>query len=63
MAGMFGSSAISFAFPGLATLPAYLGDGFGGFLIACTAGFLIALIATLLVKPEPELGRMQTPSK
>ncbi len=63
MAGMFGSSAISFAFPGLATLPAYLGDGFGGFLIACTAGFLIALIATLLVKLEPELGRMQTPSK
>ncbi|QQZ60419.1 PTS transporter subunit EIIC [Paenibacillus sonchi] len=63
MAGMFGSSAISFAFPGLATLPAYLGDGFGGFLIACTAGFLIALIATLLVKLGPELERMQALSK
>lgn len=54
MVGMFGSSAISFAFPGLATLPAYLGDGFGGFLIACTTGFLIALIATLCVKLGPE---------
>ncbi|MFD2878963.1 hypothetical protein ACFTAO_28050 [Paenibacillus rhizoplanae] len=41
-------------FPGLATLPAYLGDGFGGFLIACTTGFLIALIATLCVKLGPE---------
>ncbi|QUL52724.1 PTS transporter subunit EIIC [Paenibacillus tritici] len=54
MVGMFGSAAISFAFPGLATLPAYLGDGFGGFLIACTTGFLIALIATLCVKLGPE---------
>lgn len=54
MVGAFGSSAISFAFPGLATLPAYLGDGFGGFLIACTTGFLIALIATLCVKLGPE---------
>ncbi|MEK3792850.1 PTS transporter subunit EIIC [Paenibacillus sp. FSL R7-0204] len=54
MVGMFGSSAISFAFPGLATLPAYLGEGFGGFLIACTTGFLIALIATLCVKLGPE---------
>ncbi|UQZ37322.1 protein-L-isoaspartate O-methyltransferase [Paenibacillus sp. PK3_47] len=58
MVGMFGASAISFAFPGLATLPAYLGPGFGGFLISCAAGFLIALIATLLVKlgPEPVTG-------
>ncbi|WP_379151145.1 PTS transporter subunit EIIC [Paenibacillus sp. sgz5001063] len=54
LSGMFGASAISFAFAGLATLPAYLGDGFGGFLIACTTGFLIALIATLLVKLEAE---------
>lgn len=59
MVGAFGSSAISFAFPGLATLPAYLGDGFGGFLIACATGFLIALIATLSVKlgPEPVVGQ------
>lgn len=56
MVGMFGSSAISFAFPGLATLPAYLGDGFGGFLIACGVGFLIALIATLLMRLEPGAG-------
>lgn len=56
MVGMFGSAAISFAFPGLATLPAYLGDGFGGFLIACTTGFLIALIATLLVRLGPVPG-------
>lgn len=56
MSGMFGSSAISFAFAGLVTLPAYLGDGFGGFLIACSTGFLIALIATLLVKLGPEPG-------
>ncbi|MEK5031570.1 PTS transporter subunit EIIC [Paenibacillus sp. FSL R7-0302] len=54
MVGMFGSSAISFAFPGLATLPAYLGEGFGGFLIACTTGFLISLIATLCVKLGPD---------
>lgn len=53
MVGLSGSSAISFAFPGLATLPAYLGDGFVGFLIACTTGFLIALIATLFVKLGP----------
>lgn len=56
MAGMFGSAAISFAFAGLVTLPAYLGEGFAGFLIACAAGFLIALIATLLVKLGPEPG-------
>ncbi|OKP83711.1 protein-L-isoaspartate O-methyltransferase [Paenibacillus helianthi] len=56
MAGMFGSSAISFAFAGLPTLPAYLGDGFGGFLIACATGFLIALIATLLIRLETEPG-------
>ncbi|WP_091064209.1 PTS transporter subunit EIIC [Paenibacillus sp. NFR01] len=50
MAGMFHSAAISFAFPGLATLPAYLGDGFGGFLISCAAGLAISFIITLLVK-------------
>lgn len=56
LSGMYGSSAISFAFAGLSTLPAYLGDGFGGFLIACTTAFVIALTATLLVKLGPEPG-------
>ncbi|WP_310550317.1 PTS transporter subunit EIIC [Paenibacillus glufosinatiresistens] len=56
LVGGFGSEAISFAFPGLATLPAYLGDGFGGFAFACLVGFVIALATTLMLKlgPLPE---------
>lgn len=50
IAGFFHSAAISFAFPGLATLPAYLGAGFSGFLIACATGLVISFVATLPLK-------------
>ncbi|WP_165025055.1 PTS transporter subunit EIIC [Dysgonomonas sp. ZJ279] len=50
VAGASGATAMSFAFPGLATIPVFLGQGFLGFLIACALGFTISFILTYLIK-------------
>ncbi|GBF70943.1 protein-N(pi)-phosphohistidine--sugar phosphotransferase [Lawsonibacter asaccharolyticus] len=44
LAGISGASAKAFAFPGLATLPLFLGDGFGLYIVSCMAGFLVAFL-------------------
>ncbi|WP_261783083.1 PTS transporter subunit EIIC [Clostridium botulinum] len=48
--GISGSSAISFAFPGLGTIPVFLGLGFKGFLIGCALGFIISFLLTIIFK-------------
>ena len=50
MAGFSGAQAMSFAFPSLAALPVFYGQGFGLYLISCLAGFLIAFCVTMLFK-------------
>lgn len=52
IAGATGAAATSFAFPGLATLPVYLGKGFSGFLISCIVGFLLSFLLTFIFKFE-----------
>lgn len=47
IAGIYGAKAISFAFPGLITLPVFVGSGFIGFLIAIAAGFLVGFAYTI----------------
>lgn len=46
IAGFYGSSALSFAFPGLATLPVFAGRGFYGFILAISAGFIASFAFT-----------------
>ncbi|KAJ51418.1 phosphotransferase system glucose/maltose/N-acetylglucosamine-specific IIC component [Clostridium tetanomorphum] len=54
IAGATGASAISFAFPGLATLPVFLGKGFIGFVLACTVGLIISFLLTFSIKFEDQ---------
>lgn len=48
--GFTGASAISFAFPGLMTIPVFLGSGFIGYLISIIAGLIIGFVGTMLLK-------------
>ncbi|WP_258049575.1 hypothetical protein [Clostridium weizhouense] len=48
--GASGSSAISFAFPGLGTIPVFLGMGFKGFLLGCIIAFIISFLLTIIFK-------------
>lgn len=55
MAGFSGAQAMSFAFPSLAALPVFYGQGFGLYLISCLAGFLIAFCVTMLFNFQADL--------
>lgn len=48
IAGYCHSSAISFSFPGLATLPVFTGGGFTGFIIAMGTGFAVSFAFTMM---------------
>lgn len=43
MTGYFANSAMSFAFPGLVTLPVFMGNAFWSFILAVIIGFLFTL--------------------
>lgn len=53
--GFTGASAISFAFPGLMTIPVFIGNGFVGFLISIVTGFILGFILTMIFKLEVNL--------
>ena len=50
VAGASGAAAMSFAFPGLTTLPIFLGPGFGMFTVGCLGAAAIAFVLTLVMR-------------
>lgn len=50
IAGLSGAQAMSFAFPSLAALPVFFGDGFTLYLISCFTGFAVAFFIALFLK-------------
>ena len=48
--GLTGASAISFAFPGLMTIPVFVGNGFMGYCLSIVVGFVFGFIMTMLLK-------------
>ena len=58
IAGFAGVQINTFVLPSVATLPAFLGEGFMLFLISCVVGFLIAFGITFIIKCSTPL---QTP--
>lgn len=55
LAGLSGVQAMTFAFPSLAALPVFFGDGFVLYLISCFVGFAAAFIITLIMKFETDI--------
>lgn len=55
LAGLSGACAISFAFPSLAALPVFFGEGFVLYLISCFIGFLVAFLTAMIMKFEVDL--------
>lgn len=49
LAGLSGARAMAFAFPSLVSLPVFMGQGFGIYLLSCAAGFATAFIVTLVL--------------
>ena len=54
LAGFSGAQAMTFAFPSLAALPVFFGNGFALYLVSCLSGFAIAFGVTLLLKFDTE---------
>lgn len=52
LAGLSGARAISFAFPSLASIPVFFGEGFGLYIVSWLVGFGISFIITMLLKFE-----------
>ncbi|WP_333649517.1 PTS transporter subunit EIIC [Lacrimispora sp.] len=50
VAGLSGAQAMAFAFPSLVTLPVFLGNGFGLYVISCMVGFLTAFTLAMVLK-------------
>ncbi|MFT4105104.1 MAG: PTS transporter subunit EIIC [Lacrimispora sp.] len=50
VAGLSGAQAMAFAFPSLVTLPVFLGNGFGLYVISCVVGFLTAFSLAMVLK-------------
>ena len=57
MTGYFANSAMSFAFPGLVTLPVFMGVAFWGFISAVMVGFLVGFLFTLSCHKQLELTK------
>lgn len=55
IAGLSGAAAHTFAFPSLASLPVYFGEGFGLYLVGCLASFLVAFLLSLVMKYDVDL--------
>ncbi len=56
IAGASKASALSFAFPSIATIPVFFGKGFLLFLLSCLLGFVIAFVATMFLKFDADLS-------
>lgn len=56
IAGASKASALSFAFPSIATIPVFFGKGFSLFLLSCLLGFVIAFVATMFLKFDADLS-------
>lgn len=54
LAGLSGAEAMAFAFPGLATLPIFLGKGFGFYIVSCVVGFLVGFLLSVFLKYDVE---------
>ena len=50
------ASALSFAFPSIATIPVFFGKGFSLFLLSCLLGFVIAIVTTMVLKFDADLS-------
>lgn len=57
MTGYFANSAMSFAFPGLVTLPVFMGNAFWSFILAVIIGFLVGFLFTLSCHKKLELAK------
>lgn len=56
IAGASKASALSFAFPSIATIPVFFGKGFSLFLLSCLLGFVIAFVTTMVLKFDADLS-------
>lgn len=56
IAGASKASALSFAFPSIATIPVFFGKGFLLFLLSCLLGFVIAFFITMFLKFDADLS-------
>ena len=50
LAGVSGAQAATFAFPGVATMPIFLGEGFGLYLVSCGVGFVVGFLVSYFLK-------------
>ena len=57
MTGYIANSAMSFAFPGLVTLPVFMGNAFWSFILAVIIGFLVGFLFTLSCHKKLELAK------
>lgn len=51
-AGAAGASAVSFVLPGAASMPVFLGAGFGMLIASCVVGMAVAFVLTLFMHRE-----------
>lgn len=56
LAGLSGAQAMTFAFPSLAALPVFFGDGFALYLVSCLVGLAVAFVTTLFLKFETNVS-------
>lgn len=56
IAGASKASALSFAFPSIATIPVFFGKGFLLFLLSCLLGFVITFFITMFLKFDADLS-------
>ena len=56
LAGFSGARAMSFAFPSLAALPVFFGEGFLLYVIGCAVGFVVSFAAAMLMKFDADLS-------
>jgi beta-glucoside PTS system EIICBA component len=59
IAGYSGSATMGYIIPGLLTLPAYFGKGFGGLLIAITTAYLLAVVLSFIIFKDPSENKAE----
>lgn len=55
IAGFSGARAHTFAFPSLASLPVYFGEGFGLYIVGCLVSFGVAFLLSMVMKYDVDL--------
>ena len=53
--GCSGATAAAFAFPGIPTMPIFIGPGFGVLLLACLVSLILSFVMTMLMRFEVDL--------